>query len=337
MQSLELGGADMKRREFITLVGGAAAAWPLAAGAQQPSMPVVGYLSARSAEVDVPMLAALRQGLAQAGFVEGRDVRIEIRFANGQYDRLSALMDDLVKRQVAAVATGGGMISATAAKAATTTIPIVFNIADDPVRFGLVESLNRPGQNLTGVTSFQTVVIEKQIGLLSELLVRPTILALLIDAQMQETESQLAGARAAAISLGHQPIVEYATSDNSLNTAFEDMVQKKVGALLVGASPFFLTRSKQLVEQAARHALPTMYWRREPVEAGGLISYGSSTFEMYHQAGLYLGRILKGEKPANLPVVQPTKFELVLNLKTAKALGLTVPPQLLARADEVIE
>ena len=327
----------MRRREFITILGGATASWPLAARAQQPKMPVVGYLSARSAEVDVPMLAALRQGLAQAGFVEGRDVRIEIRFANGQYDRLPALMDDLVKRQVAAVATGGGLVSAAAAKAATAIIPIVFNVADDPVRFGLVESLNRPGQNLTGVTSFQTIVIEKQIGLLSELLIRPTILALLIDSQMQETESQLAGARAAAIALGHQPIVEYATSDNSLNAAFADMVQKKVGALLIGASPFFLTRSKQLVEQAARHALPTMYWRREPVEAGGLISYGSSTFEMYHQTGLYLGRILKGEKPANLPVVQPTKFELVLNLKTAKALGLTVQPQLLARADEVIE
>ena len=313
------------------------AAWPFAAAAQQSAVPVVGYLSARSAEVDVPMMAALRQGLTEAGFVEGRDFRIETRFANGQYDRLPALAEDLVKQHVAAVATGGGLVSAAAAKAATATIPVVFNIADDPVRFGLVESLNRPGQNLTGVTSFQTVVIEKQLGLLSELLGRPTPIALLVDPQMQETQSQLGSARTAAMTLGHQLIIEYATDDHSLGAAFADMIEKKVGALLASASPFFLTRTKQLVEQAARHALPAMYWRREPVDAGGLISYGSSTFEMYHQTGVYLGRILKGERPANLPVVQPAKFELVLNLKTAKTLGLSIPPNLLARADEVIE
>ena len=232
------------------------------------------------------------------------------------------------------VATAGGLAPAAIAKAATAKIPIIFNIADDPVRFALVESLNRPGQNLTGVTSFQTVVIEKQIGLLSELLRRPTIIAILVDPQMQETESQLAGARTAVIALGHQVVIEYASNDNALNAAFTDMVQKKVGALLTSASPFFLTRSKLIVEQAAQHALPTMYWRREPVDAGGLISYGSSTFEMYHQTGLYLGQILKGETPANLPVVQPTKFELIINLKTAKTLGLTIPSTLLARADE---
>jgi len=283
------------------------------------------------------MIAALRQGLADAGFVEGREVHIEMRFADGQFDRLPALMEDLVKRQVAAVATGGGLVPAATAKAATATIPIIFNIADDPVRFGLVEGLNRPGQNLTGVTSFQTVVMEKQIGLLNELLRRPTIIAILVDPQMQETESQLAGARTAMIALGHQVVIEYANSDSSLTAAFTDIVQKKVGALLTSASPFFLTRSKLLVEQAAYHALPTMYWRREPVDAGGLISYGSNTFEMYHQTGLYLGRILKGETPANLPVVQPTKFELIINLKTAETLGLTIPSTLLARADEVIE
>jgi putative ABC transport system substrate-binding protein len=283
------------------------------------------------------MIAALRQGLAEAGFVEGREVRIEMRFADGQYDRLPALMEDLVRRQVAVVATGGGLVSAAAAKAATAQIPIVFNVGDDPVRFGLVESLNRPGQNLTGVTSFQTVIIEKQIGLLSELLPRPTIIAILVDPQFQEVGSQLAGARTAAGTLGHQVVIEYAASDDSLKAAFTDMVQQKVGALLISASPFFLTRSRQLVEQVAHHVLPTMYWRREPVDAGGLISYGSTTFEMYHQTGLYLGRILQGEKPANLPVVQPTKFELVVNLRTAKSLGLSVPPTLLARADEVIE
>ncbi len=313
------------------------AAWPFAAAAQQSAVPMVGYLSARSAEVDVPMMAALRQGLTEAGFVEGRDFRIETRFANGQYDRLPALVEDLVKQHVAAIATGGGLVAAAAAKAATATIPVVFNIADDPVRFGLVASLNRPGQNLTGVTSFQTVVIEKQLGLLNELLGRPTHIALLVDPQMKETESQLGSARTAAITLGHQLIIEYATDDHSLGAAFAGMIEKKVGALLISASPFFLTRTKQLVEQAAHHALPAMYWRREPVDAGGLVSYGSSTFEMYHQTGVYLGRILKGERPANLPVVQPAKFELVLNLKTARTLGLSIPPNLLARADEVIE
>jgi putative ABC transport system substrate-binding protein len=324
----------MRRREFIT---GAAATWPLASRAQQPALPVVGYLSARSADVDGPMLAAFRQGLGETGHVEGRSVRIEIRFADGQYDRLPALMNDLIKRQVAAVTTGGGLVSATAAKAATATIPVVFNIADDPVRFGLVESMNHPGRNLTGVTSFQTIIMEKLVALLSELLRGPTTIALLIDPQMPETESQLAGAQKAATALGHRPLVVRADGDGSLNAAFAEIVEKKAGALLVGASPFFLTRSKYLVEQAARHAIPTMYWRREPVEGGGLVSYGSSTFEMYHQAGVYVGRILKGEKPESLPVVQPAKFELVLNLKTAKALGLNIPDTFLARADEVIE
>jgi putative ABC transport system substrate-binding protein len=298
----------MRRREFFGLIGGAAVAWPVVARAQQAAMPVIGYLSARSAEVDGPMLAAFRRGLFETGYVEGRDVRIEIRFADGQYNRLPTLMDDLIARHVAAITTAGGLVSATAAKAATATIPIVFAVADDPVRFGLVESMNRPGRNLTGVTSFQTIVMEKQIGLLSELLRGPTTIALLIDPQMPETESQIA-----------------------------DIIQRKAGAVLVGASPFFLTRTKQLVEQAVRHALPTMYWRREPVDGGGLVSYGSSTFEMYHQVGVYMGRILKGEKPENLPVVQPAKFELVLNLKTAKALGLNIPHTFLARADEVIE
>lgn len=326
----------MKRRAFIAGVA-ATTALPLAARAQQPALPVVGYLSARSADSDIPMLAAFRQGLAETGYVEGRGVRIEIRFADGQYDRLPALMDDLVKRQVAAVTTGGGLVAVSAAKAATATIPIVFNVADDPVRFGLVESMNRPGRNLTGVTSFQTIIMEKQIALLSELLHGPTTIALLIDPKMPETESQLAGAQKAAAALGHRPAVMRANNDNALNAAFAEIAEKKAGALLIGASPFFLTRSKYLVEQAARHAIPTMYWRREPVDGGGLLSYGSSTFEMYHQAGVYIGRILKGEKPEDLPVIQPQKFELVLNLKTAKALGLSIPHTFLARADEVIE
>ncbi len=326
----------MRRRAFIAGLGALTVGVPLAAQAQQ-AMPVVGYLSARSAEVDGPMLAAFRQGLASLGYAEGRGVRIEIRFADGQYDRLPGLMEDLIRSRVAAVTTGGGLVTASVAKAATTTIPVIFNVADDPVRFGLVESMNRPGRNLTGVTSFQTIIMEKQIALLSELLRGPTTIALLIDPQMPETESQVAGAQLAAVTLGHKPLVMRANSDSTLEAAFAQMVETKAGALLISASPFFLTRSRYLVEQAARHALPAMYWRREPVENGGLVSYGSSTHEMYYQSGVYVGRVLKGEKPENLPVVQPAKFELLLNLKTAKALGLAIPHTFIARADEVIE
>jgi putative tryptophan/tyrosine transport system substrate-binding protein len=299
---------------------------------------VIGYLSARSAEADGPMLAAFRQGLADTGYVEDREVRIEIRFADGQYNRLPALMQNLIEQRVAVVATGGGLVSATAAKAASTKIPIVFNIGNDPVRSGLVESMNRPGRNLTGVTSFQTVIMEKQIGLLSELLRGPSKIALLIDSEMTElSETQITGAQKAAAALGHQTVVVHANSDSSLDVAFAEIGQNKAAALLIGASPFFLTRSEGIVERAKRYTIPTMYWRREPVDRGGLVSYGSNTFEMYHQAGVYAGRILKGEKPETLPVVQPAKFELVLNLKTAKALGLVIPDTFLARADEVIE
>ena len=311
---------------------------PLAVRAQQQPMPVIGYLSSRSAEAEGTMLAAFRQGLAETGYVDGREVRIEIRFADGQYNRLPALMENLIAQKVAAVTTGGGLMSAAAAKAATATIPIIFNIGDDPVRFGLVESMNRPGRNLTGVTSFQTAVMEKQIGLLSELLRGPSTIAILIDSKMIElSDLQIAGAQKAAAANGHQTIVAHANNDSTLDAAFAEIVRSKAAALLIGASPFFLTRSKHLVEQAARSALPTMYWRRELVDAGGLVSYGSNTFEMYHQAGVYVGRILKGEKPETLPVVQPAKFELVFNLKTAKALGLEIPHTFLARADDVIE
>lgn len=328
----------MRRRDFIQLVAASALMRPFAVRAQQQPMPVVGYLSSRSAEADGPMLAAFRQGLADTGYVDGREVRIEIRFADGQYNRLPALMENLIAQKIAAVTTGGGLPSAAAAKAATSTIPIVFNIGNDPVRSGLVESMNRPGQNLTGVTSFQTIIMEKQIGLLSELLRGPSKIGLLIDSQMTElSDAQVAGAQKAAAANGHQTIVVHADNDSTLDAAFAEIARSKPQALLIGASPFFLTRSKHIVEQAARHAIPTMYWRREPVDRGGLVSYGSNTFEMYHQAGVYVGRILKGEKPETLPVVQPAKFELVLNLKTAKALGLEIPHTFLARADEVIE
>ena len=296
---------------------------PFAVRAQQQSVPVVGYLSARSAEADGPMLAAFRQGLADTGYVEGRDVRIEIRFADGQYNRLPALMENLVAQRVAAVMTAGGVVPAAAAKAATATIPIVFGIADDPVRYGLVESMNRPGRNLTGVTSFQTVVMEKQIGLLSELLRGPSMIALLVDSQMVElSDTQIAKVQKAAAANGHQTIVVRTDNDSTLDAAFAEIVRSKAAALLVCASPFFLTQSKHIVELAARHALPAMYWRREPVDGGGLVSYGSNTFEVYHQAGVYVGRILKGEKPETLPVVQPTKFELVLNLRRPRRLAL---------------
>jgi putative tryptophan/tyrosine transport system substrate-binding protein len=328
----------MRRRDFIRLISGSAMLRPFAVRAQQQSVPVIGYLSARSAEADGPMLAAFRQGLADTGYVEGRDVRIEIRFADGQYNRLPALMENLVAQKVAAVMTAGGVVPAAAAKAATATIPIVFGIADDPVRYGLVESMNRPGRNLTGVTSFQTVVMEKQIGLLSELLRGPSMIALLVDSQMVElSDTQIAKVQKAAAANGHQTIVVRTDNDSTLDATFAEIVRSKAAALLVCASPFFLTQSKHIVELAARHALPAMYWRREPVDGGGLVSYGSNTFEVYHQAGVYVGRILKGEKPETLPVVQPTKFELVLNLKTAKALGLEIPHTFLARADEVIE
>jgi putative tryptophan/tyrosine transport system substrate-binding protein len=327
----------MRRRDLIQLIAGSAILRPFAVRAQQ-ALPVIGYLSARSADADGPMLAAFRQGLAETGYVDGREVRIEIRFAEGEYNRLPALMKNLIEQKVAVVTTGGGLVSAAAAKAATSTIPIVFNIGNDPVRSGLVESLNRPGRNLTGVTSFQTIVMEKQIGLLSELLRGPSTIALLIDSQMTElSDAQVSGAQKAAAANGHQTVVVHANNDSTLDAAFAEVVRSKAAALLIGASPYFLTRSGHIVEQAARHALPAMYWRREPVDRGGLVSYGSNTFEMYHQAGVYAGRILKGEKPETLPVVQPAKFELVINLKTAKALGLEIPHTFLARADDVIE
>jgi putative ABC transport system substrate-binding protein len=300
-------------------------------------MPVIGYFSARSSESDVPMLAAFRQGLNETGYVEGKNVAIEFRWGDGEYDRMPTLAEDLVRRQVAIIVTSGGEISAQAAKAATATIPIVFNVGADPVRFGLVASLNRPGGNLTGVTSFVRVLGAKQIGLLRELVGTAIVIAFLVNPNEPTAESQISDVQAAAREVGQQLIILRAGTESEIDAAFVAIVQQRVGALLVGAGPFFLTREHKFVALAARHAVPAMYFRREFSEAGGLMSYGSNTAELYRQVGVYTGRILKGEKPADLPVQQPTKFELIINLKTAKALGITIPNTLIGRADEVIE
>jgi ABC-type uncharacterized transport system substrate-binding protein len=322
---------DLRRRQFITLIGGAAA-WPLVARAQQP-MPVIGYFSARSPVTDVPMLSAFQQGLNETGYVEGQNVAIEFRWAEGRSDRLLELAHDLVRRKVAVIVTTGGESTARAVKAATSTIPIVFISGIDPVESGLVASLSRPGGNLTGVSSFLLPLIPKQIGLLSEL--APN--AVLIGALIGPETFRIAKLEDAGRAVGRRLIILKASTDADIDVAFEAFIRQRVQALLVGPGPLFVTRMDRLVAFAARHSLPAMYSRRELVDAGGLVSYASSTAEGYRQIGIYAGRILKGEKPSELPVVQPTRFELVINLKTARALGLEVPPTLLASADEVIE
>jgi putative ABC transport system substrate-binding protein len=326
----------MRRREFITLVGGAVV-WPLAARAQQSAMPVIGYFSARSAESDVPMVAAFREGLTETGYVEGKNVAIEFRWGGGEYDRARKLAEEWDRQRVSIIVTSGGELSAKAAIEATATIPIVFNVGDDPVRTGLVASLNRPGRNATGVASFTRVLGAKQIGLLRELVPTAAAVAYLINPNEPTAASQISDAEEAARATGQQFIVLRASTDGEIDAAFTALVRQRAGALLVGTGPFFLTRANKLVGLAARHAVPAMYYRREFSEIGGLASYGASTAEMYRQMGIYTGRILKGDRPADLPVLQPIKFEFVINLKTAKAMGLTVPPALLARADEVIE
>ena len=322
----------MRRRAFITLLGGAAA-WPLAARAQQP-MPVIGYFSARSPVTDGSMLSAFRQGLSDTGFVEGRNVAMELRWAEGRDDRLLELAHDLVRRRVAVIITTGGESTARAVKAATSTIPIVFISGSDPVESGLVASLSRPGGNLTGVSSILSPLVPKQIGLLSELAPNAISMGVLVN---PESLIRIAELEDAARAVGRRLIILMASTDADIDVAFEAFIQQRVQALLVTPGPLFVTRMDRLVAFAARHTLPAMYSRRELVDAGGLVSYASSTAEGYRQMGIYAGRILKGEKPSELPVVQPTRFELVINLKTARALGLDVPPNLLARADEVIE
>jgi putative ABC transport system substrate-binding protein len=327
----------MRRREFIGLVGGAAVAWPLAGRAQQPGMPVIGYFSARSPESDVPMVAAFREGLKEAGYIEGKNVAIEFRWGLGQYDRLPALANDLVTRRVDVIVTSGGDTSALAAKAATTTIPIVFVSGGDPVQAGLVGSLNRPGGNITGVTSLLTALGGKQLELLRELVPKASVIGLLINPNEPTSESQVGDVQAAAREIGVQLIVLRASTERDIDAAFATLVQQRVGALILAISPLFLTQADKLVALAARHTVPVMYFRREFAAAGGLVSYGSGTAEYYRQIGVYAGRILKGEKPGDLPVVRSTKFELVINLKTAKALAIDVPTSMQLLADEVIE
>jgi putative tryptophan/tyrosine transport system substrate-binding protein len=324
----------IRRREFMTLLGGAAT-WPVAARAQQ-TLPVIGYLSTRSANDSVKPLAAFRQGLKEADYIEGRNAAIEFRWADGQYDRLPALAADLVRRQVAVIVAAAAPAAVTA-KAATAMIPIVFEAGVDPVALGLVASLNRPGGNATGVASLNTEVEPKRLELLHELVPKATIVAILSNPTNPSAEIRLKGIEAAARSLGLQLYIMPASSEKEIDAAFAAMIQKGVSALMIAPDPFFNGRSDQLAELALRHSLPAIYQYREFAAAGGLMSYGGSVTDNYRLIGAYAGRILKGAKPSDLPVQQATKVELILNLKTAKALGLTVPPALLARADQVIE
>jgi putative ABC transport system substrate-binding protein len=327
----------MKRREFITLLGGAATVWPLGARAQQPTMPVVGFLGTGSAESDAFRAAAVRQGLTEAGFVEGRNVAFEYRWAEGQYERLPALAADLVRREVAVIVAIGGNTSAVAAKPATATIPIIFAIGGDPIKMGLVASLNRPGGNITGVAFLVATLVAKQFEVLHEAVPKTALIGYLINPTVANYETGTKDVLAAAESVGQKLLVLQARTDSELEAAFVMLVQQRAGALVVGGDPFFLTRRAKIVELAGRQKMPAIYPLREYVMAGGLMSYGTSITEAHRTAGHYAGQILKGEKPADLPVQQSTKVELIVNLKTAKALGLTIPLSLLARADEVIE
>jgi len=324
----------MRRRDFITFVGGAAAAWPLAARAQQSAIPVIGFLGSGSSESDAFRVAAVRQGLIEAGYVEGRNVAFDYRGAEDHYERLAA---ELVRREVAVIVAMGGSVSAVAAKSATATIPIVFAIGGDPIKLGLVASFNRPGGNITGVSFLLNTLVAKQFEVLHETVPMTALIGFLVHPTNANVESDTKNALAAAGSVGQKLLVVQGGTDSELEVAFVTLAQQRAGGLVIAADPFFLGRRDKLIELAARQKLPAIYPLSEYVTAGGLMSYGTGLTEALRVVGLYAGRILKGEKPANLPVQQSTKVELIINLKTAKALGLTVPPQIVARADEVIE
>jgi putative ABC transport system substrate-binding protein len=327
----------MRRREFIMLFGGAAGAWPLAARAQQPALPVIGFLHSTSAGPNAGAVSAFREGLKQAGYVEGQNVAIEFRWADGHYDRLPALATDLVRERVAVIAALGGQASALAAKAATSTIPVVFDTGEDPVKLGLVLSFSKPGGNATGISMLTNEIEAKRLGLLHELIPTALTIAVLGNPDAPGNVIQLKDVQTAAPALGVKLHILEVRSALEIDNAFAGLNQRRPDALLVMSSAFFNSRRNQIVQLAARQAIPAMYEHRLYAMAGGLISYGTDLNEVYRQAGIYTGQILKGTKPADLPVIQPTKLELVINLKTAKELGTTVPPQLLARADEVIE
>jgi putative ABC transport system substrate-binding protein len=327
----------MNRRKLMALLGGTAAAWPLAARAQQRAMPVIGFLSGTSPGPYASYVAAFHQGLSEAGYVEGQNIAIEYRWAEGHYDRLPALAADLVGRKVDVIAASGGTPAARAAKSATSTIPIVFTSGTDPVAAGLVTSLARPGGNLTGVSFLVVELNPKRLELLTELVPQARVIALLVNPTNTNAERTIRNMEEAARAKGVQLAILKVGSESEIDVAFASLVQLQAGALVVGADAFFNSRREQLVALASRHAVPAIYEGRESAASGGLISYGTSISSVYRQLGIYAGKILAGAKPADLPVQQPTKFELVINLKTAQALGLTVPQALLARADEVIE
>ena len=327
---------DLRRRQFLTLLSGAAA-WPLAARAQQPAMPVVGFLLGRAREESADDAAAFRQGLNEMGYIIGRNVALEYRWTEGHDERLPELAAELVSRQVAVIAAVGGNNSAFAAKAATADIPIVFTSGADPVKVGLVTSLNRPGSNVTGVSWFGSESLSKRLGILGELVPNIKLAVLLVNPNMPELADQPEAAQQTAHALGWQLQVVEARSASGIDTAFAEAKRQRTDAIIVGAGPFFRIHRTELVVQAARHGIPAIYGNRETVTGGGLISYGNSLPDAYRRAGVQTGRILRGAKPADLPVDRAIKFELVINLKTAKALGLDVPPTLLAHADEVIE
>src|SRR6266478_5438276 len=335
--STPLRGEGWKRRQFIAFLGATALAWPLAARAQQPAMPVIGFLNPASASTYAPFLAAFRRGLKEAGYIEGSNVAIEYRWADGRYDRLPGLAAELVRRQVAVIAATGGDIPALAAKLTTATIPIVFDTTTDPVKMGLVADLNRPGGNLTGVSLLTVELMPKRLELLSAVAPDASVIAFLVNPTAPGAESEARDAQAAARATKRQIVVLNASSEYDLDTAFATAVQLRAGALVTRGDVFFNSRREQLVALAARHAIPAIYIRREFVAAGGLTSYGGDLTDAYRLVGIYTGRILSGDKPIDLPVQQLTKVEMSINLKTAKTLGLTVPLSVLGRADEVIE